>query len=117
MTDLEKPDPAAEKAERVQALSRALVFALVSAVPDQPYAIPMPVAVAAASILDDCGVRQTAERSVDIELPTWITQRAREEAAPVPTAPDVHAIQETTRVRKAPPRPAKIPKKLLGVVH
>lgn len=113
MTDLTK-EPS--KAERVEKLTQALLFALVSGVPDQPYPIPVGAAQMMADLLDDLGVRQTDQRAQEITLPTWITQRVRESTADAPTEPDPHEVRETRLIRKAPPQPARIPKKLLGVV-
>lgn len=104
------------KDARVEQLTRALLYALVSGVPDQPYPIPVPAARMIASLMDDCGVRQTDERAQEISLPGWVSQRVTETAQDPPTESDHFAPQPSPMIRKAPPRPAKIPKKLVGVV-
>ena len=104
-----------EKTARVETLMRALVFAFTTSTPE--YAIPVPVARKVAEVMDDCGVRQTDEKSELIEIPGWLSERVREETLPVPEPVDVHSEQETDLVGVAPPQPARIAKKYMGVVQ
>ena len=111
----EDGDSVEEKAARVETLTRAIAFAITSAVPQ--YTIGVPVIRQIAEVLDDCGVRQTEETSADITLPGWLSQRVREETTPIPEPVDMHAEQDTALVGVAPKRPARIAKKYMGVVQ
>lgn len=104
-----------DKNERVEQLTQALMFALLTA-NEQPYPLALPAAQKVAALMDDCGVRQTGEKAAEITLPGWITERVREESAPVPVEPDHHAPQPTPRVAKAPKPPKRIAKSKLGVI-
>ena len=111
MPEIELTDVEAEKAQ----LANAILFGLMTGA-SQPYPIPVPEAATIADLLWRCGVRQTDQRDADLDIPTWISERVREQAVEVTPTPDMHAVQDTPRVREAPPCPKKIPKKLLGVV-
>lgn len=103
------------KGERVGTLTQAIIFALLTA-NEQPYPLSIPAATKVADLLDDCGWRQTGEQVSTIELPAWMTERAREESREVPAEPDHHAMQDTDRVATAPEPPKRILKRHLGVV-
>lgn len=105
-----------DKNVRVEKLTQALLFALLTA-NEQPYPLPVPVARRVAEMMDDCGVRQTGDVATEITLPGYITEAVREETVEVPVDADPHGIQETPRVGEAPPRPARIAKSRMGVVE
>ncbi|MDL9938675.1 hypothetical protein QSJ18_18165 [Gordonia sp. ABSL1-1] len=109
------------KNERIEKLTGALITALLTA-NQQPYPMPVEVVRNIAAKLDDFGVRQTGEIAADVEiLPGWVAEKVREQTAAAEVADrapvDHFAPQETPAVRTAPKRPARIPKKLLGVVR
>lgn len=103
-----------ERDQRVERLSQALLFALMTA-NEQPYPLAVPAARNVAAMMDDLGWRESGERREDVSLPGWLTERVREESQPVPVEPDHHAPQETSRLRSAPKRPSRIAKKYMGV--
>lgn len=104
-----------DKQARVETLTRAIVFAYTVATPE--YAIPVEIARKLAQVMDGCGVRQTDEKSSDIELPGWLSEKVREETTPIPEVVDQHSPRETDLVGEAPEPPAKIAKKYMGVVQ
>jgi hypothetical protein len=126
MTDDSTPTPEAttpegaptdpERALRVEGLTQALIFALLTA-NEQPYPIAAPAARRIAELLDDCGARMTDEKAAEIELPNWVTERVREQATPLPVEPDHHGMQDSDRVMVAPTPPKRIAKKYMGVVE
>ncbi|GGF39194.1 hypothetical protein [Williamsia phyllosphaerae] len=113
MTDNETASSDPVRAARVEQLTQALVFALLTA-NEQPYPLAVPAARKVAEMLDDCGVRQTGEQVTEIELPGWMSERVREDAAPTPVEPDHFAVQETRHVVDAPAPPSRIAKKYLA---
>ncbi|GAA1882056.1 hypothetical protein [Williamsia serinedens] len=102
-----------EKAARVEQLTQAITFALLTA-NEQPYPIAVPAVRRMADMLDDCGVRQTDEMASTVDLPGWVKERVREDAAPTPVEPDHFAIQETDRVAEAPSMPSRLAKKWIA---
>ncbi|GAA1891935.1 hypothetical protein [Williamsia serinedens] len=105
-----------EKAAEVEKLTKAFMFALLTG-NEQPYPIPTPAVRNMADRLYDCGVRQTDAVAEEVVLPNWVTEKVREEAAPVATDPDHHAMQDTDRVMVAPEPPRRIAQKYMGVVE
>lgn len=103
-----------DRETRVKQLAGALLVAMVRANGLVSAQIVVPIA----EQLDALGVRTTADldEAALAEVPGWVKETTREQAAPVPEEPDHHAMQDTSLLRAAPKRPTKIPKKNLGVV-
>ena len=103
-----------DKQARVEMLARAIIFGYTVGAPQ--YSIPVEVARAVAEVMDDCGVRQTDEKSTEIELPGWLSEKVREETTPIPEPVDQHSPRETDLVGEAPEPPKRIAAKYMGVV-
>lgn len=105
-----------DRDEQIEKITQAVLWALMTA-NEQPYPLAVPAAKAVATMMVDCGVRQTDEIAEKIELPNWVTERVREQTTgDVPVPPDIHEPQETPRVVEAPPCPSRIAKSKMGVV-
>lgn len=102
-----------ETNDNVEKLTKALVFAFLTADPNAPGTIPVPLARKAAVVLDQCGVVQ-GEVSGEMTLPGWLTERLREEAQPVPAEPDHTAVREE-KILRAPKPPRRIPRSRMAV--
>ena len=108
MTDDVKPEPT-----NVERLTTALVWSFINL--ETPGGIPAPMAKQLATLLDGVGV-VASEPVNDLPVPSWLTERVREESQPVPVEPDHHVERDTGRVAKAPKRPKSIPKASRGVI-
>lgn len=102
------------KAARVEGLTKLLMFAFATA-NEQPYVMAVPAVRRVAEMLDALNVQQVEGATPEVELPGWVMERVREDAAPTPVEPDHFAVQETDRVAEAPSPPSRIAKKWMGV--
>ena len=102
---IEKPGDAVDP--EVQKLAQALMFALMTG-GSQPYPVPAFEVTKMAELAYQCGVRQTDEKSSEIELPNWVLHGMREQSQEVPPEPDVVGQQETDRVCCMPKPPADV---------
>ena len=105
--------------ENVEKLTKAIVFAFLTADANSPGTIPVPLAAKVAAVLDSCGVVQgEVPEGAEISLPGWILEQSRQQSAPAPVEPDHTAPQpDVSRVGRAPKPPKKISKKFLGEVR
>lgn len=96
-------------------LTIALVHAFLTLSEGNPGGIPAGLAAQVAAVLDQVGVI-AGEPVGELPIPSWLTERVRDESTPVPTEPDHHAEQDNPRVAVAPKQPKTIPKAARGVI-
>lgn len=90
-------------------LARSLAFALLTACEredgtPQPYPVPMPAVVKMAEMLISHGWEQTG-LAPEPALPSWLVERAREDAQTVPVEPDMSVPLQSERIVSAPKPP------------
>lgn len=110
-TEAGPSDP--EQAARVERLTKLLMFTFATA-NEQPYVMPVPALRRVAEMLDALNVQQVEGETPNVDLPGWVMERVREDAAPTPVEPDHFAIQDTERVAEAPSMPSRLAKKWIA---
>ena len=113
----EKPDPGTEEGQ-IALLTQAFLWALMTG-GEQPYPVPPHEVAKMASMAYRCGVRQTGEVAEEIELPGWVVEGAREQAAATMIPPEIDFGEPVSSplIAELPAEPPKkIPQKQLGVI-